>query len=120
MALSLIMTAAYSFATQVYDQDQIEDIVSNYEGAGSIGNALGPFLGSVVYYFTSFEATLFFFGSLMVPPAFIVLATLSTPKIFKESVLAAQQSTEETDLVVAELPLTDTSERLTYWKLISL
>lgn len=116
--MSLISTAAYSFATQVYSQDEIEEIVSLCEGYVSIGNVIGPFLGSIIFYLTSFEATQFFFGSLMVPLAFVVLATLSTPKAFKESTIVVDATNAETEPASTLESNDGEQERLTYWKLL--
>ena len=79
LASSMINTSAYSFAAQAYGE-QVEKVVSLFEGFVGIGCATGPLLGSIVYQFLGFQATFFLFGAFMVPSALLVMCFLPLPK----------------------------------------
>ena len=45
----MINTSSYSFAAQAYGGDEVEKIVSLFEGFVGIGCTSGPIIGSFVY-----------------------------------------------------------------------
>ena len=49
----MINTSAYSFAAQAYG-DEVEKIISLFEGFVGIGCMSGPIIGSVVYSYLGF------------------------------------------------------------------
>ena len=73
----MINTCAYSFAAQAYGEE-VEKIISLFEGFVGIGCAAGPVVGSVVFQFLGFQWTFFIFGALMAPSAILVMCGLPT------------------------------------------
>ena len=76
----MINTTAYSFAAQAYGEEEIEKIVSLFEGFVGVGLSIGPLLGSVAYHLVGFQATFIMFGVAMIPPAVLIMCFLPTPQ----------------------------------------
>ena len=79
IASCMINTASYSYAAQAYGND-VEKVVSLFEGFIGFGTTSGGVLGGLVYNALGFEKTFYVFGVIYVPLAIVVRFLVRTPK----------------------------------------
>ena len=71
-ASGFINTASYSFAAQAYTDD-VEKMIALLETIASLGNTMGPLLGSVVFGALGFAWTFIVFGVGMLPSVIFIM-----------------------------------------------
>lgn len=89
----MINTATYSFAAQAYG-DNVEKVVSLFEGFIGIGTTSGPIIGAFVYSQLDFERTFYVCGGMFLPLALLVQCIVRTPKQVRDEAMVKQLQAE--------------------------
>jgi MFS family permease len=116
----MINTTAYAYASVAYPND-VEKIISLFEGVVGVGNASGPILGALVYKALGFEIVFYIFGAFLLPIALLIFCCLPDSKHKQENI--AENITTSKDLLFLDQTETETKDgeifvKLSYRKLI--